>query len=259
MTDTLPSFSAERRLSHGASVPTFFCRSDTSDEPFIAPWMDMDTGDTFEATELAAHPHAMENIQLRSAYVAFKAARARQLSVSEALREIAEHALCPLTCESMRQPVRAPDNILYEADALMTSLRRWKGISPVTRAPFPEQVILTTDRRMQQLSAACGDHGVGEASVMVQYHIRLPCFAPTPEAMEEGRAESLATRHGIANLRGLMRPFEGAITGIMVGVLLHHLMVPVPLNCLGGAVFFAGATMIPADALKKMWPAPRTS
>ena len=254
MTETAPRSSLEHRRSIGnADVPAFFCRFDAPHAPFVKPWMDMKTGDSFEHTELAAHPKAMENIQLRSAYASFTAARARALSVPEALATLADHVKCPLTCEGMAQPVRAPDNLLYEANKLVTSLHSWKAISPMTRAPFPEHMTLAVDRRMQQLSAACGTAISEHQRLMGHLHVSVPRFAPTLEAMEEGRTQAPPAPHRWA---AIVRVTVNLCEGVATCVVLQSLGAPAPLSAMGGVLLFVGATMLPPSAPMRLWRTP---
>ena len=236
-----------RRIPTAHETPAFFCRPDAPHVPFIEPWMDMKTGDSFEHTEVDKHPKAMKNLQLKAAHEAFLSARRDNKSVSETLATLERHVQCPITCDAMRQPVRAPDNQLYECQAIVKAMHMCKGISPNTREAFPQQFTLTVDRNMQQLSLACGTSITEEQKLLSNLHVNLPptAFAPNLEAMEEGRVAPVP--QSISRSQHVMRGALGVFNGVGAGLVLSAFGAP-PLASSVGGLFLLGATVVPVYA-----------
>ena len=245
MIETPKRLSVEHRRSLTAhETPTFFCRPDAPHVPFVEPWMDVKTGDSFEHTELAKHPKAMKNVQLKGAHEAFVAARKANMSVPEALATLSHHVQCPVTCDAMKQPVRAPDNQLYECQALVKAMHTWKAISPSTREAFPQEFTLTVDRNMQQLSLAYGTSISDEQKLFSTLHVRLPApaFAPNLDAMEAGHLVPMPQSVSLG--QHVMRGALGVFNGLVAGLVLSSFGAP-PLASSVGGLFLLGATVLP--------------
>lgn len=252
----LPADTAATRAVNSSTgsqgIPAYLC-CPTSRQLLVNPWMDMDTGESFEFSPEArqAHPNSRENFQLRKACQAYQTHLAAGKSPQEIEAALADCVTCHITQEAMRQPVRAPDNILYEAAAIETYLRTQYLQSPLTRQKFPGVMRLPVDRRLQRLSIACGTpittHELTCRALL--FETAAPRYASDPDAMERGIASRPSRRWAPI----LEQAIRGCM-GVCVGVATGSLGAP-PWGMVGCGLLFFCASNWPNSVTRFMFEA----